>query len=83
MRLNVVVGRGVPVSIMRELDVKLDDGAPDTGVMRGTLVTPTAFDEPSGAEHGGMEAGCTATITGDLVWDVSADSQDCNGAYLY
>ena len=83
VRLNVAVGRGVPVSIMRELDVKLDDGAPDTGVMRGAISAPATFDEPAGAEHGGMEAACTATVTGDLVWAVSADSQDCNGAYLY
>ena len=28
VRLNLVMGRGVPVGIMRELDIKLDDGAP-------------------------------------------------------
>ena len=83
VRLNVTVGRGVPVSIMREIDVKLDDGAPDTGVVRGTLTTPTTFDQPAAAEHGGMETTCTVVSGTDLVWNVAADSQDCNGAYLY
>ena len=83
VRLNVNVGRGVPVSIMRELDVKLDDGAPDTGVMRGTLAVPATFDQPAAAEHGGMETTCTVLSGTDLVWNVASDSQDCNGSYLY
>ena len=83
VRLHVVIGRGVPVSIMREIDVKLDDGVPDTGVMRAPLAAARVFDEPVGAEHGGANAGCTTTLSGDEVWDVQTDSQDCNGVYLF
>jgi len=33
-RLNLHMGRNVPVSIARELDIKVDDGLPHTGVLR-------------------------------------------------
>ncbi|MCP4043448.1 MAG: prepilin-type N-terminal cleavage/methylation domain-containing protein, partial [Gammaproteobacteria bacterium] len=36
MRLNLVFGRGIPVDIARELDIKVDDGRPQTGVLRLT-----------------------------------------------
>jgi prepilin-type N-terminal cleavage/methylation domain-containing protein len=78
VRLNVVMGRGVPVSIMRELDVKLDDGVPDTGVVRATLETPTTF--ALALEWGGREAAC---IDAAPIWNVAVDAQDCNAVYLY
>ena len=84
VRLNVVVGRGVPASIMRELDVKLDDGLPDTGILRGTV-----FHGTSGVTFGPdrnwgtMEALCLDTTQTPVVWDINTDSRDCNGAYLY
>ena len=80
VRLNVVVGRGVPVNIMRELDVKMDDGVPNTGVMRATLVAPTVFARTN--SWGGMEAACISGTT-TVIWAVVADEQDCNGVYLY
>jgi prepilin-type N-terminal cleavage/methylation domain-containing protein len=36
IRLNLHMGRNVPVTIARELDVKVDDGLPNTGVLRLT-----------------------------------------------
>ncbi len=45
-RLNLHMGSNVPVTIARELDVKVDDGLPNTGVLRLTDSdgTVTTFD---------------------------------------
>jgi len=75
-RLTLVLGRGVPVDIAQELDIKLDDGMPGTGVMR------LALDISAGAvfgEIGESDAGCHA----GGAYDVSTDVQDCNPVYLY
>ena len=82
VRLNVVMGRGVPVGIMRELDAKLDDGVPDTGTVRGVPANATVFTAPGpAAAHGAMEASCVSGTP--LTWDLPGGSQDCNGAYLF
>ena len=82
VRLNVVVGRGVPVNIMRELDVKMDDGVPNTGVLRATFVDGTAGMTFAGTNNwGGMLAACTDA--GFTFWNITGDEQDCNGVYLY
>ena len=82
VRLNLVMGRGVPAGIMRELDAKLDDGAPDTGAVRGVPANATVFTAPGAdAAHGAMEAGCVSGTP--LVWDLPAGARDCNGVYLF
>lgn len=79
VRLHLVMGRGVPVNIIRELDVKLDDGVPTTGIVRASEPTPTVF---AGTNNwGGSEAACVDTDNN--IWNVAADAQDCNAAYLY
>ncbi len=72
-RLGFIVGRNTPASVLAELDVKVDDGKPGTGVLRGSngAVTVTNAD--------GQEAACVNAS----IWDVSSDSQDCNAIYLY
>ena len=82
VRLNLVMGRGVPVGIMRELDSKLDDGVPDTGAVRGVPANATVFTAPGpDAAHGAMEADCVSGTP--LVWDLPAGARDCNGVYLF
>ena len=79
VRLNLVLGRGIPVDIARELDLKIDDGAPDTGALRLTVSSGATF-----GEAGEAEAACARTGgSGSLIYDTGADSQDCNVAYLY
>jgi prepilin-type N-terminal cleavage/methylation domain-containing protein len=83
VRLHVYIGRFVPVSAMRELDVKIDDGSPRSGALRATIVTATIFTGgPSG--WGGMQAGCI-NIPGGLppTWNVAADAQDCNAVLMF
>ncbi len=80
VRLNLVVGRGVPVNILLELDTKLDDGIPLTGVIRAALAAPTIFANAN--SWGGMLATCV-TAAVPIIWDVAADDQDCNTVLLF
>jgi len=78
VRLNLVLGRGVPVDIARELDVKLDDGVPDTGVLRVTVDTGTTFGFISESP-----TNCFTDPGTGRIYDITADAQDCNTAFLY
>lgn len=79
-RLAYIFGAQIPVSIMRELDVKLDDGVPNTGVVRavrdggGTTNLSALLDQPAGA---------IACVDAANNWDITNDSQDCNGVSLF
>lgn len=79
VRLNLALGRGIPVDLARELDVKIDDGIPDTGALRLTVSTGATFgDVAEGSED------CVRTGQGGArLYDAAADSQDCNVVYLY
>ena len=71
-RLAFVFGDQIPVNIMRELDVKVDDSAPDTGVLRHSTETggTTVFNTTA------------ACVTGST-WDIDANEQNCNALLLY
>lgn len=71
-RLAFIFGSQIPVSIMRELDVKVDDSFPDSGVLRHTTST-TAGDV--------VES--TALCVIGSIWNIEADEQNCNSVYIY
>ncbi len=71
-RLAFVFGSQIPVSIMRELDVKVDDSFPDSGVLRHT----------SGFAVGDVSESTATCVTGSI-WDIEADEQNCNSVYIY
>lgn len=85
MRLYLIFGRGVPATVMRELDLKLDDGVPNRGDMRASQDDGT----PSVALPGVngtispvlMEPSCVDTTNN--IWDIISDSQDCNAVYVF
>ena len=93
-RLNLHMGVNVPVSIARELDIKVDDGLPNTGVLRMTIPdgTVTTFDTISfvsnvatcttdtGATGAGNAAGTGAATD---IFDVFDDFQDCGQVFVY
>ena len=81
-RLSLVMGDNIPVNIARELDVKLDDGLPETGVARMTLQAGAAgtFDF-SDLDTG--EAVCVDTAQDPAIWNIADNSQDCNMVFLY
>lgn len=96
-RLNLHMGRDVPVNIARELDVKIDDGLPNTGVLRLTISATAigggvAFD---GVEFVSQIASCTTAATATAasnvagtngatdIYDIFDDFQDCGQVFLY
>lgn len=86
VRLHLVLGRGVPVDIVRELDTKLDDAAPDSGSLRATVddaSSPTLTAPPGGVPWGGRDATCVSGTAPNMIWDVGSDAQDCNAAFLF
>ncbi len=80
LRLAYVFGAQIPVNIMREIDIKLDDGAPQTGVVRATT-DGTTTDNLNAVT--GQIAGAAECVSAALDWDIAVDSQDCNGVFLY
>lgn len=92
-RLNLHMGRNIPVNIARELDVKIDDGLPNTGVLRLTNVSGDGIFDT--IEFAARFANCTttagATATGNAagtnantdIYDIFDDAQDCGQVFLY
>ncbi|MCB1744952.1 MAG: prepilin-type N-terminal cleavage/methylation domain-containing protein [Gammaproteobacteria bacterium] len=83
VRLYSVFGRGVPVNVMRELDVKLDDGKPAEGDVRATKQAADVTYFAGTNKWGGAGSNCTVDDSGKQIWDVQNDAQDCNAVYLY
>ena len=79
-QLQLVLGRGLPVDIAREVDQKLDDGVPDQGSVRATLDDGNITTFVGTNRPGGREATC---IDGTPVWNVNASSEDCNAVLLF
>jgi prepilin-type N-terminal cleavage/methylation domain-containing protein len=93
-RLHVMLGRGIPVAIAREFDVKLDDSVPDKGSIRATIDDASltkgsiraTIDDASlttfvGINRwGGREASC---VNATPLWNIDNDSQDCNAVSLF
>jgi prepilin-type N-terminal cleavage/methylation domain-containing protein len=79
-QLHVVLGRGIPADIARELDVKLDDSVPDQGSIRATLEDGSLTTFVGANRWGGREAGC---VDATPVWNVAGDAQDCNAVSLF
>ena len=74
-RLTYTFGNQIPVSIMRELDVKIDDAQPAQGVLRHT-------DNTTAGEVFESTAGCVAAGPPEI-WDIDTAEQNCNAMYIY
>lgn len=74
VRLAYVFGNQLPVNILRELDVKVDDGNPRSGILRHTSVAggATVFDSTA-----------TCVDATNIIWNIEAGAQNCNGMYFY
>ena len=79
-RRHILVGRGVPVAMLRELDIKLDDGDPGSGRVRATLDDGALTVFGGAGLWGGAESAC---VNGTPIWDVGAGAGDCNGLLLF
>lgn len=83
-RLNLVLGRNVPATIVLELDNKIDDGRPRQGVLR---LAPEQADVTVFAGNnnwGATGPGCAdVTDPNNEIYDVSVDAPDCNVVFVY
>ena len=96
VRLAYVFGSGVTPSLLRELDVKLDDGKPGSGLVRAAASAAKNGENVAG----GVDFGATgsdvilgSTATGAACvnnpdsktasWNVDSDNPRCNAVFLY
>ncbi len=77
-RLHLVIGRGIPVDVMRELDLKVDDGLPNSGDLRATVTSSALFGTIAEQDTTCVDTGQTPNI-----WDIRQDAQSCNAAYIF
>lgn len=80
VRRHIVVGRGAPVGLLRELDTKLDDGEADQGRVRASVDDGAVTVFAGVNSWGGGESGC---VDGAFAWDVNAEARDCNAVLLF
>lgn len=78
IRLVLTMGQNVPVDIARELDVKLDDGQPQTGSLRNA----TEAASPTVIQAGNTNSCLDSSVT-PVIWDIQDDGQNCNPAFIF
>lgn len=77
-QLNLVLGAGVPVNVLAELDRKIDDGLPQTGVLRHAVTASGTFGTISQSTADCIDD--TGTVP---IWDIATNQNQCNAVYLY
>lgn len=77
-KLNLVLGAGIPVNVLAELDRKIDDGLPQTGVLRHGVTASGTFGSISEST-----TTCVDTTPTPPIWDIATNTQLCNAVYLY
>ena len=77
-KLNLVLGAGIPVNVLAELDRKIDDGLPQTGVLRHAVTSGGTFGTISQSS-----ADCVNATVTPPIWDIATNQQLCNAVYLY
>jgi len=87
-RLNLHMGSNVPVTIARELDVKVDDGLPNTGVLRltdsdGTVTTfdGAAASTASGEIFASQFATCSTVTAANAPTNTAGDGARTDDIY--
>jgi prepilin-type N-terminal cleavage/methylation domain-containing protein len=78
-RLHLIVGGNIPVNVMRELDVKVDDSLPAQGVLRSAKGADASFDVVG--EEGTPT--CVDTAPTPDIWDINGASVACNAYFLF
>lgn len=73
-RLLYHFGQNVPASIARELDVKLDDGRPETGSVRNSVTGNARWQSGPNCIDGAADP---------AIWDIQRDEQNCNPVFIF
>lgn len=79
-RLLLHMGRFVPADIARELDVKLDNGNPETGSLRNAPTADSPFVELA---HSDSECSTDGSGTdSQRIWNIDTNPTNCVPTYL-
>ncbi len=71
---ELVTGRGIPVEVLAELDRKIDDGGPQSGVMRLGIGSSNGWTT--------TEAGvCSRDVSGTEVYELQSPSANCAAVF--
>ena len=76
-RLGLFIGRNVPVNVLQELDVKMDDGSTPNSAGSGTLRAAVA-----GADLITGTPACTNAAP-NISWAIAGASPDCNAFFIF
>lgn len=99
VRLAYAFGAGATPALLRELDVKLDDGDPGRGIVRGAVSAAKSGERAVGGDDFGAggapgnevilwsaAAGAPCINNADAAgssWNVDSDNTRCNALFLY
>ena len=87
VKLAYAFGRGAPASLLRELDAKLDDGRPTSGILRSTAEVNNGtgdFGDILIWVGDGTTTDCVADPgKAGATWFVDSDNTTCNAVVLY
>jgi hypothetical protein len=79
LRHNLKTGAQIPVTVLAELDLKVDDGKPYKGAVQFSPYKGSATIAPL---EGGPTA-CTSAIDIDADWNIQSDSANCGAAVSF
>jgi hypothetical protein len=78
LRHNLKTGGQMPVSVLVELDRKVDDGKPYRGALQFSTYPGNSAASPA---EGGASA-CTTAIDPDADWNLQSGNTNCGAATL-
>jgi len=79
-RHNLKMGNQIPVSYLQEIDTKIDDGLPNTGIFRFSAFAPGDI-APSAGDVSAPN--CTNGGGEGAVWNATNGTQNCGAASLF
>jgi prepilin-type N-terminal cleavage/methylation domain-containing protein len=81
VRHNLKTGNQIPVDLMAELDRKVDDGLPNTGLFQFSSFSVGA---PGAPTEGAVAApSCTSAAGAAAIWNTTNGSTNCGGASIF
>ncbi len=82
VRLAFIFGNNIPVNVLYELDIKIDDGSPNSGILRHAKA-------PSGGAGGASDgisdivSSAPQCVSGGASWNIDGGEQNCSAVYFY